>query len=85
MDYIKESAAGYVACVAGAEKIENYFRYAADAGFSNVKVETKNALPFELIMNDPIAKQIVKELNLNDEQIDKISKSITSITLTARK
>ncbi len=83
--YLKESAAGYVACVAGAEKIENYFKYAEEAGFSDLKVETKNALPFELIMNDPIAKQIVKELDLNDEQIDKISKSVSSITMTARK
>jgi arsenite methyltransferase len=84
-DFIKKSVEGYVACIAGAEKIENYFLYAQQAGFSNVKIETKTSFPLELLMTDPIAQKIVTDFNLSDEQIKNISNSITSITLSAKK
>jgi SAM-dependent methyltransferase len=84
-DFIKKSVEGYVACIAGAEKIENYFLYAQQAGFSNVKIETKTSFPLELLMTDPIAQKIVTDFNLSDEQIKNISNAITSVTLSAKK
>jgi arsenite methyltransferase len=84
-DFIKKSVEGYVACIAGAERIENYFAYAEAAGFKDVKIESKTTFPIELLMLDPIAQKIVKEFNLTDEQISNISNSITSITLSAKK
>lgn len=84
-DYIKSSVEGYVACIAGAEKIENYFNYAEKAGFSAIKIETKTTFPLELLMTDPIAQKIVAEFKMSDEQIQQISNSITSVTLSAKK
>lgn len=84
-DFIRNSVQGYVACIAGAEKIENYFEYATQAGFSNIKVETKNTFPLELLMTDPIAQKIVADFNLSAEQINHISNAITSVTLSATK
>ena len=84
-DFIKNSVEGYVACIAGAEKIENYFVYAEKAGFSQIKVETKTTFPLELLMTDPIAQKIVSEFNMSEEQINNIANSITSVTLSATK
>lgn len=84
-DFIKKSVEGYVACIAGAEKIDNYFMYAHQAGFSDVKIETKTSFPLEILMTDPIAQKIVKDFNLTDEQISNIANSITSITMSAKK
>lgn len=84
-DFIKNSVEGYVACIAGAEKVENYFKYAENAGFSDFKIETKTTFPLELLMTDPIAQKIVTDYNLSEEQVSNIANSITSVTLSATK
>lgn len=84
-DFIKNSTAGYMACVAGAEKIDKYVQYAEQAGFKNVKIETKTKFPLELILTDPVAQQIVKEFNMTEKQIKDISDSVISISLSAKK
>ncbi len=83
--FIKNSIEGHIACIAGAEKIENYLAYANMAGFKDVKIENKTSFPLELMLTDPIAQKIVRDFNLRDEQIKDIASSITSITLSAKK
>jgi SAM-dependent methyltransferase len=84
-DFIKTSVEGYIACIAGAEKIDHYRTYALEAGFGDLTINTKTNFPVELLLTDPIAQKIVTDFNLNEAQIQQISESIISATFTAIK
>lgn len=85
--FIKDSLAGHIACVSGAEKLEDYLQYVRDAGFSKVKVESKSEFPLELMLADPQVMQIAQEMNfsLDSEEAKDIASSVTSISLSAIK
>lgn len=84
---VKNSLAGHIACVSGAEKLEDYLQYVRDAGFRNVKVESKSEFPLELMLNDPQVMKIAQEMNfkLDSEEAKDIAASVTSISLSAIK
>jgi len=86
-DFVKNSLAGHIACVAGAEKLEDYLQYVKDAGFKDIKIETKTTFPLELILSDPIVKQFAKQMNfdLNSKEAKDIASRVTSISLSAKK
>ncbi|MEE9439217.1 MAG: arsenite methyltransferase [Saprospiraceae bacterium] len=86
-DFIKNSLEGHIACVSGAEKIETYLDYVKDAGFQDVKIESKSEFPIELMLADPQVIKIAKELNFNldSDEAKSIASSVTSISLSARK
>lgn len=84
-DFVKNSVEGHIACVAGAEKVENYFEYTKATGFTDVKIETKASFPLELVLTDPIAQKIIRDFNLGEEQIKEIASLITSITMSIKK
>ena len=86
-DFIKESVAAHIACVSGAEKLEDYIGYVEDAGFKDIKIERKTEFPLELMLSDPQVQKLSKEVNFNldsDEAKD-IASRVKSISLTARK
>lgn len=86
-DFIKNALAGHVACVSGAEKIEDYLQYIKDAGFKNIKIEQKSNFPLELMLTDPNLMKLAKEMNFNvtsDEAKD-IASRVSSISLSAEK
>jgi len=86
-DFIKESVAAHIACVSGAEKLEDYIGYVEDAGFKDIKIERKTEFPLELMLSDPQVQKLSKEMNFNldsDEAKD-IASRVKSISLTARK
>ena len=85
--FVKDSLAGHIACVSGAEKLEDYLQYVKDAGFKNVKVESKSEFPLELMLTDPQVMKIAREMNFNldSEQAKDIASSVTSISLSAIK
>ncbi|MEO0726460.1 MAG: arsenite methyltransferase [Bacteroidota bacterium] len=86
-DFIKESVAAHIACVSGAEKLDDYIRYIEDAGFKDIKIESKTEFPLELMLSDPQVQKLSKEMNFNlgsDEAKD-IASRVKSISLTARK
>ena len=86
-DFVKNSLAGHIACVSGAEKLEDYLQYVKDAGFQDIKIETKTTFPLELMLTDPQVKQIAKEMNfnLNSKEAKDIASRVTSISLSAEK
>lgn len=85
--FVKDSLAGHIACVSGAEKLEDYLQYVKDAGFKNVKVESKSEFPLELMLTDPQVMKVAREMNFNldSEQAKDIASSVTSISLSAIK
>jgi len=86
-DFVKDSLAGHIACVSGAEKLDNYLQYVKDAGFQDIRIETKTTFPLELMLSDPIVKQFAKQMNfdLNSEEAKDIASRVTSISLSAKK
>lgn len=86
-DFVKNSLAGHIACVSGAEKLEDYLQYVRNAGFKDIKIETKTTFPLELILTDPLVKKIAKKMNfnLNSVEAKDIASRVTSISLSAIK
>lgn len=86
-DFVKNSLAGHVACVSGAEQLEDYLKYVEEAGFSNIQVESKSQFPLELMLTDPQIMKIAKLMNfsLDSEEAKDIASRVTSISITATK
>lgn len=86
-DFIKKSLASHIACVSGAEKLEDYLGYVKGAGFSEVEVVKKGQFPLELIISDPQIQQVARALNfdLKGEEAKELASRVTSISLTAKK
>ncbi len=86
-DQIKNSAAAHIACVAGAKKLEDYLNYVKDAGFKNIKIESKSEFPLELMISDPQIQKLAHEMdfNLNSNEAKDIASRVKSIALTATK
>ncbi|NOT36630.1 MAG: arsenite methyltransferase [Saprospiraceae bacterium] len=84
-DYVKNSVAGHIACLAGAVRKEDYIQAIEKAGFTDISIDKQAAFPIELMMNDPIAEKIVRENNLSEKEIKDITNSIASISIRAKK
>ncbi|MEL6721467.1 MAG: arsenite methyltransferase [Bacteroidota bacterium] len=86
-DFIKNSLAGHLACVSGAERIETYLGYIKDAGFQDIKIEQKSDFPLELMLADPVIAKLAKVMNFNldSEEAKDIASRVKSIAISARK
>jgi len=86
-NFIRESIAAHIACVSGAEKLEDYIKYIKDAGFKDIKIESKTTFPLELMLADPQVQKLSKEMNFNLDSVEAkdIASRVKSISLTARK
>jgi arsenite methyltransferase len=84
-DYVKNSVDGHIACLAGAVRKEDYIKAITNAGFTELIVEKQSYFPIELMLNDPVAKKIVRENNLTKTEIKDIANSIASISISAVK
>lgn len=86
-DFVKDSLAGHIACVSGAEKLEDYLSYVKGAGFVDIKIKSKQNFPLELMLSDPQVMKIAKQMNfdINSEEAKDIASRVTSISLTASK
>ncbi len=82
---IRHSVHGHVACIAGAILRDEYLAIVQAAGFEAIKVEKQAHFPLELLLLDPIARQIIDELRLKQPDIERIAQSITSLSLHAKK
>ncbi|MEM6800148.1 MAG: arsenite methyltransferase [Bacteroidota bacterium] len=85
--FIQESLAAHIACISGADKLEDYLGYIKEAGFQEVRVEKTAKFPIEFMIMDPQVQKIAKELNLNlkSEEARELSSRVQSVLLTARK
>ncbi len=85
--FIKESIAGHIACISGAEKIEDYLKYIKDAGFQNIQIVSKSIFPLELMLTDPMLLKIAEEMkfDLNSKEAKDIASRVTSVSITAMK
>lgn len=86
-DFVKKSLAGHIACVSGAEQLEDYLNYVKDAGFSNIEIKSKSKFPLDLMLTDPQIMKIAQQMNFNldSEQAKDIASRVTSVSITATK
>jgi hypothetical protein len=71
--------------VAGAETRENYLGAVRRAGFQEVRILDETVFPTKVFANDPIAKEIVKNLNLTPEKAQELGESVISLKVSAIK
>ncbi|MFP2997823.1 arsenite methyltransferase [Spongiivirga sp. MCCC 1A20706] len=86
-EVLKNSLAGHVACVSGAERIDTYINYIENAGFTEIKIGSKTTFPLELMLADPQIQKLATQLNfnLNSDEAKDIAASVKSVSITARK
>lgn len=84
---IKSSLTSHIACVSGAEPIKDYLQYVKDAGFKDIKIESKSEFPLELMLADPQVMKLAKEMDfsLDSSEAKEIASSVVSISLSAIK
>ncbi len=84
-DFIKNSIEAYIGCFSGAILRDEYIGLIKAAGFQEVRIIDERSFPIECIANDPTAKAIIENLNLNSkmplENLKEIAASVISITV----
>ncbi len=82
---IMDNVQAYIGCVAGAENKKEYLSQIKQAGFDNVQVVEETNLPYEALISDATAKQIMKKLNITKEKATELFGSVVSIKVSAAK
>ena len=82
---IKNSIVGYVGCISGAMMKNEYLDAIKDAGFDKIKITDEAKFPLELIVSDPTAQAIAKDLDFSSAEQRKIADSIASISVSGLK
>lgn len=82
---IKNSVAAYVSCIAGATTKKEYLKEIREAGFKETKVQGEAAFSTELLVNDPIAREVAKNLKLSRKKAEDLASSVVSIKVSAIK
>ena len=82
---IKNSAAAYVSCIAGATTKEEYLEEIRAAGFKETKVQGEAAFSTELLANDPTAREVAKNLKFSRKKAEDLASSVVSIKVSAIK
>jgi ubiquinone/menaquinone biosynthesis C-methylase UbiE len=83
--FIKESVAAYVGCVAGASKREEYLEAIRDAGFQDVRIVEETPFSVEFLAHDPAIRAIVDDLALSPEKIREVGSAVASVRVHAVK
>jgi arsenite methyltransferase len=84
-DYVLKSLDGHVACLSGAISKKHYTDAIKKAGFIDIHITKEAPFPIELMLHDPIAKKIISENHLSENDIKRVTNSISSITVSAQK
>jgi ubiquinone/menaquinone biosynthesis C-methylase UbiE len=82
---VKRNVLAYVGCISGAEMKTAYLKMIENAGFREVKVIEETSFPLELMLDDPGAEAVMKELNLTRKRAAELVNSIASIKVSAAK
>lgn len=78
-DCVKNSAAAYAGCIAGAMVKADYLEVIGGAGFQEVKVMEESRFPVEFAESDPFAKALLEEAATTPEILKEAAASVMSI------
>ena len=82
---IRNSVAAYIGCVAGATTKKDYLEAIRAAGFEETRVLGEAAFSVELLANDPVAREVAKNLKLSREKAEDLASSVVSMKVSAIK
>lgn len=82
---VRQSMEAYVGCVAGAVMKEDYLAAIGSAGFQEIRVLRENAFPAELVISDPVAREVLDAWNASGEDSADPAGSVVSIAVSAVK
>lgn len=82
---LKDSITAYVGCVAGAMMPDEYVNTIKGAGFEKVSMIDEVSFPMQCIANDPVAKELIKNLKIPAAELEDIVDSVVSVTVGAVK
>jgi arsenite methyltransferase len=68
-EFLKNSIAAYIGCVAGAALREDYLEAMRQAGFNDVTVQGEAPFPVDCITTDPMLAGLAESLNLSMEEL----------------
>lgn len=82
---VRESVEAYVACIAGALVRDDYLNAIREAGFKDIEVVSEKTFPAELVLEDSLAPEIIKKLNIPQKELMKHVSSVLSLSVRAVK
>ena len=82
---ILDNISAYIGCISGAEIKTEYINHIKQAGFKNVKIIEETTLPYEALVSEETAAQILKELNMSIEKARELFGAVVSIKVSATK
>lgn len=82
---IKSSIEGYIGCLSGAVKRDEYLAAIEAASFRDVRIADEMTFPVELMDNDPMAHTLLKNLEISPEEIKRLARLIVSIRVYGAK
>ena len=82
---IVKSVEAYIGCIAGAAKRQDYLNHIKKAGFNKVEIFEETKLPFEVLVSDATAQQVINQLKITKQKAKEIFDSVVSIKVTATK
>ena len=68
-EFVKDSVAAYVGCVAGATLREDYLEAMRQAGFVDVTVQGETPFPVDCVTTDPMLSSLAESLNFSMEEL----------------
>ncbi len=85
-DFVKNSVAAYVGCVAGASLKEDYLNAMRQAGFQDVKIESEAPFPVDCLTTDPTISGLAEAMKLSREELARrATETVLSVRVSAIK
>lgn len=84
-NFVRNSIEAYIGCLAGAIKKDEYIDSIKSAGFKKVEVIEETTYPLEYMVNDPLAQNLIKDLNIPQETLGKVGSSVISAKICGTK
>lgn len=84
-DFIKNSVEAYVGCVSGAIMKDEYIKSIKTAGFQEVRIIDETNFSIDCMVNDPTAEAIVKDSQIQPDQVKKVAGLVSSVKVSGIK
>ena len=82
---IRKNVEAYSSCISGAEIKDKYIELIRKAGFQDVKIIEEKTYPLEYIISDSTTQEIVRSMNMSQDEVNEAANSVVSIKVSATK
>jgi ubiquinone/menaquinone biosynthesis C-methylase UbiE len=82
---VRDSVEAYIGCLAGAVLKEDYLKFAASAGFGDIRVIDEMRFPVENIVEQDAVKAALNNFNMSPAALKDAANSVVSVKVSAIK